>query len=96
VASNAAIADSRPEGYSFNKLVKKVCQYTKSNQVTQLRSSLRKAKTHIRVIYPYIECDGQSLLSLAVSNQSERVVRYLKLRAKPEVITDANQFAFSK
>jgi len=96
MASNAAIADSRPEGYSFDKLVKKVCQHTKNDKVTQLRSSLRKAKTHIRTIYPYIECDGQSLLSLAVSNQSERVVSYLKLRAKPEIIADANQLASSK
>ena len=93
LASNSAIASDNNSSHSFKKLAQSLCESAKTDQVFQLRSSLRRAKTHIRTIYPDIKCDGQSLLNLAVSNKSERVVAYLQLRAKPETTDEQIRLA---
>jgi len=89
-------ANSQNSSFAFNKLTETLCESAKTDQLIQLKRSLRQAKSHIRAIYPDIQCEGQSLLSLAVSNQSERVINYLKLRAKPETVTKTRQRLTSK
>ena len=83
-------------GFGFDKLARSLCESAKSDQVLQLRTALRRAKAHIRTVYPYVLCDGQSLLSLATLNSSKRVVKYLKLRARPEAELEHKQLVSSK
>jgi len=89
-------ANNQNSSFAFNKLTESLCESAETDQLIQLKRSLRQAKSHIRAIYPDVQCEGQSLLSLAVSNQSERVINYLKLRAKPETVTKARQLLTSK
>lgn len=91
LASNTANASNHNSSFSFNKLSQSLCENAKNDQLYQLRSNLRRAKTHIRTIYPQVSCDGQSLLSLATASQAESVVAYLNSKAQPEVINQQNQ-----
>lgn len=84
LANSSILAASNNNSYSFKKLTEKLCQSAITDQLYLFRSDLRKARTHIRTIYPEVVCDGQSLLSVALSNESETISNYLKLRAKPE------------
>ncbi len=93
---NLAKASGLETSFSFNKLAQSLCESVKNDQLFQLRYSLRRAKTHIRTIYPQVSCDGQTLLSLATSNQADAVVAYLKLRANPEVISEQSKLASTK
>lgn len=90
-----AMSEVHNSSYSFNKLAQSLCKITKSDQLYQLRSQLRRAKTHIRTIYPQIDCDGQTLLSLAVSSQAQSIVSYLKLKARPEAAVKVNHLITS-
>jgi len=91
MASNMANASNHNSSFSFNKLSQSLCKNAENDQLFQLRSNLRRAKTHIRSIYPQISCNGQTLLSLATDNQAESVVVYLNLKANPEVTSQQNQ-----
>lgn len=93
LACTSVMASSNNHSLSLNKLAQSLCESSKTDQVTKLRSTVMHAKTHIRTIYSQIKCDGQSLLSVAIENQSEAVVEYLKLRAKPEANVKQSQLA---
>lgn len=80
IASSSVIANDLTSSYSFNKLVPKLCELTKNNQTFKFRLILRKAKTHIRSIYAYVSCDGESLLTVAKFSQSKRMIDYLNLK----------------
>jgi len=87
VACKLANASSNANSYSFNKLIASLCETAKNDQLFHLRSNLRKARHHIRTIYPEIKCDGVSLLSIAMENQADSVIKYLKLKAQPEILS---------
>jgi len=84
VSSGAVVMAETSSSYSFNKLSSSLCEKVKNNQLIKFRRALTKARAHIRNIYPDVKCDGQSLLSLAMENQSDSIVEYLKLKAKTE------------
>ena len=80
--SGAAMATNT--SYSMNKLAQSLCEDTARDDIASLKRNLRKMKTHIRTVYPYVKCSGQSLMLSAVSHKSLRIADYLKLKAKPE------------
>jgi len=84
VSSGTVVMAETSSSYSFNKLSSSLCEKVKNNQLIKFRRALTKARTHIRNIYPDVKCDGQSLLSLAMENQSDSIVGYLKQKANPE------------
>ena len=83
-ASSARLANNNSSSYRFDKMAESLCDSAKTDRVNTLRRSLRNARTHIRTIYPDVQCEGQTLLAVAEYNQSESVISYLKLKAKPE------------
>ena len=83
-ASSVLLANNNSSSYRFNKMAESLCDSAKSDQLSTLRRSLRNARTHIRTVYPDVQCEGLTLLAIAEKNQSESVISYLKLRAKPE------------
>jgi len=96
LVANVSAAKAESSSYSFKKLSRSLCEITLQDQVVKFRIELRKAKAHIRNIYPKIKCDGESLLSLAATNQSDSIVEYLKLRAKPELLQEGQQLVSRK
>lgn len=94
--SNVVNASNQNSSHSFNKLAQALCKNAKEDQLYQLRSNLRRAKSHIRTIYPQVSCNGESLLSLATANQSKSVVAYLKSKAAPEEINSHKQSLSAK
>ena len=95
-AISTANASNHNNSFSFNKLSQSLCESAKKDQLYQLRSNLRRARIHIRTIYPQVSCSGQTLLSLASANQAESVVAYLNLKAKPELINRAKRLISAK
>jgi hypothetical protein len=95
-ASSSTLAASNNSSYSFKKLSQKLCESAATDHLFLLRHDVRKARTHIRTIYPEVVCDGQSLLSVALANESEAVSNYLKLRAKPESIRETDHLVSAK
>ena len=83
-ASSALLANNISSSYQFNKMAESLCESAKTDQISTLRRSLRDARTHIRTIYPDVQCEGQTLLAIAEKNQSESVISYLKMKANPE------------
>lgn len=66
--------------YSFQKLQVSLCENAKLNQVVKLRHNLRQARAHIRSIYSEVSCQGSTLLSVAMDNNADKMVSYLKLK----------------
>jgi len=80
-----SVAAENNSSFSFKKLANKLCGEAEKGQLFKFKSELRKSKSHIRSIYPQVKCNGQSLMQIAQQNQSDAIVEYLKLKAKPEV-----------
>jgi hypothetical protein len=70
--------------YRFNKMAESLCDSAKTDQLNILRKSVRNARTHMKTLYPNVQCEGQTLLAVAEQNHSESVISYIKLKAKPE------------
>jgi hypothetical protein len=83
-ASGTLLANNNSSSYRFNKMAESLCDSAKTDQLNILRKSIRNARTHIRTVYPNVQCEGQTLLAVAEQNHSESVISYLKLKAKPE------------
>jgi hypothetical protein len=83
LASSSLLANNNSSSYSFNKLAESLCESAKEDRVLNLRRQLRNARSHIREIYLDIDCDGESLLTVAEDNQSNTVIKYLELKANP-------------
>ncbi len=94
-ASSTVFSADQNSSFGFAKLSVSLCSSAEQNDVVKLRTELTKARTHIRTVYPQISCDGQSLLSIAKSNQSDAVATYLQLKAKPEVTSIESRVASS-
>lgn len=85
-ASSLVSAIDFKNSYGFRKMATSLCERAASDQPLRMRSILRKANTHIRTVYLEVDCNGQSLLEVATTNQSKKVSNYLKRKANPEQI----------
>lgn len=82
--TSQVIANDLNRSHSFKKLSKSLCDITRNDQVLKMRSALRKHKSHIRNIYPYVSCEGRSLMNFALANQSFKIAAFLESKAKTE------------
>ncbi|MEP1741511.1 MAG: DUF3718 domain-containing protein [Kangiellaceae bacterium] len=91
--SQTQAANFQHSSYSLNKLQASLCLAAKANKVVKFRYQLRQAKTHIRAIYSDITCEGDSLLAVAIDNNSEQVVDYLNTKTSGLQVSSTKQLA---
>ncbi|WP_196137219.1 DUF3718 domain-containing protein [Aliikangiella sp. G2MR2-5] len=82
---------AQENGFYQEKLVEKLCQSVKQDNLARFRKTLKDSRTHLTQIYPVAECSGASLIDFATLNQSELVLAYIARKTEVRDLQAYNQ-----
>ncbi|WP_298443634.1 DUF3718 domain-containing protein [uncultured Ferrimonas sp.] len=69
----AAVTYSPASQANVQQLAANVCDYVQANDKGRLRKRLKESRVKLRNVYPEIQCNGNSLLRFAMSNNADGV-----------------------